>query len=240
MREHGTVTAAAAAHPEAETLTGRGRVHVVPAPVGGGRWAVRHYHRGGAVASLLGDRYLRVGTPRPVREYRVGLEVEARGVPTPAHIGAAVYPSGPWYRGDLVTRYVPASRDLAGVLFPGRTLAGDGAAASDASAGPDVRVPPPDPRASMEAAGRLVRRLHEGGVVHPDLNLKNILIAGVAESVVALVVDLDRAEAGPRVAEGARRRMIDRFWRSARKWQAATGVALAPSLEAAFDAGYRS
>ncbi|MEJ2504052.1 MAG: lipopolysaccharide kinase InaA family protein, partial [Gemmatimonadota bacterium] len=81
IRRHGTLEAAAAADPGAEILQGRGEVMVVPAPDGDGRWVVRHYHRGGAVAGLLGDRYLRAGTPRPVRELRVGRRIRDLGVP---------------------------------------------------------------------------------------------------------------------------------------------------------------
>lgn len=194
---------------------------------------VRHYYRGGAIAPVLGDRYLRVGTPRPVREYNTGRALERRGVPTPAHLGAAVYPSGIWYRGDLVTRWVPGSRDLAAVLFPGRTV--KGGTLSEGAEGPTDAG-----EAAMGAAGRLFRRLHEGGVAHPDLNLKNILLAGPASDPDALVLDLDGASVGSRVSDGDRLRMVARFWRSARKWQKATGVELAPSLEAAFHAGYQA
>ena len=259
LREHGTLEAAAARHPDAEVLAGRGRVYVVPAPTvdapgergADERWVVRHYHRGGAIASLLGDRYLRVGRPRPFRELAVGRAVEARGVPTPVHIGAAVYRSGIWYRGDLVTRYVPVSRDLAAVLFPGRTL-GSGplagsrarmvgtssAGASAAGASRDA-----DPVAAMTAAGRLFRRIHEGGVDHPDLNLKNVLIRGTGAELEALVLDLDSATVTPEperapVREAARGRMIARFWRSARKWERATGIDLDAALRAAFEMGY--
>ena len=80
---------------------------------------MRHYHRGGAVASLLGDRYLRVGEPRPVRELRLGRALERLGVPTVPHLAAAVYTHGIWYRGDLVTRWVSGSVDLAEGLFGG-------------------------------------------------------------------------------------------------------------------------
>lgn len=211
-------------------------MHVVPSPVGAGHWVVRHYHRGGAIASLLGDRYLRLGTPRPVRELQVGWALEERGLPTPAHIGAAVYPAGPWYRGDLVTRYVPKSRDLAAVLFPGWSL--DGGILK----GPGHRLAGTDreanPEAAMGATGRLFHTLHEAGVVHPDLNLKNVLIVGMGEALDARVLDLDGAAVGRRVDGAARRRMIGRFWRSARKWESATGVELEPGLRAAFSAGY--
>ncbi len=93
--------------------------------------------------------------------------------------------------------------------------------------------------AAMRAAGRLFRRLHEGGVVHPDLNLKNILLAGGADDPAALVLDLDGATITSRVGDAARMRMVARFWRSARKWQKAMGVELDPSLGAAFEAGYQ-
>lgn len=228
IRRHGSLADAAAVTPGAETRRGRGRVLVVPAP-DGGRWVVRHYHRGGAVASLLGDRYPRVGTPRPVRELRVGRMLEARGVPTPEHVAAAVYPAGIWYRGDLVTRYVPGSRDLARVLF-GRSDfgAGDG----------DDPAAPPVAEAAMAAAGRLLRRLHDAGLDHPDLNLKNVLLAGPDPDPRALVLDLDRARIRKRLSPARRRRMLDRFWRSARKWEDRTGVALPPSLPDVFDQAY--
>ena len=256
LRDHGTLEAAAASHPEAEPLTGRGRVYSVPAPApsrdgaresgssgarssgGGERWVVRHYHRGGAIAPILGDRYLRLGTPRPLQELEVGWEVEARGIPTPEHLAAAVYPSGIWYRGDLVTRHVPDSRDLAAVLFPGRSLGSRPLARSGSR--PDGTARRADPLASVEATGRLFRTLHDGGLDHPDLNLKNVLISGTGTGVQALVLDLDGARLGDGVGDAARRRMISRFWRSARKWQRATGIPLAPELEAAFQTGYEA
>lgn len=227
-REHGTLAAAAAAQPGADTLAGRGVVHVVPSPLGPGEWAIRHYHRGGAVATLLGDRYLRLGTPRPVREFEIGRALEAAGIPTPRHVGGAVYARGAWYRGDLVTEYVPDSRDLAGVLF------------DESTATPEF-----DRAAAMRAAGFLVRRLHDGGVVHRDLNLKNILIAGTEPAASgnggplrALILDLDRASLRGRVGEPGRRRMLDRLWRSTRKWEARTERALDPALRRAFEEGY--
>jgi 3-deoxy-D-manno-octulosonic acid kinase len=222
--ERGTLIDAAAARPGAEALRGRDRIYMVPAPERGSRWVVRHYHRGGAIASVLGDRYLRLGTPRPFREYRIGRALEELEVPTVPHLGAAVYPAGPWYRGDLVTELVPDSTDLAAVLFPRA-----------------VKAPAPgrcdvEPTEAMEAAGRLVRLLHDRGVVHPDLHLRNILLTGRPPR--ALVVDLDKARVRMQVDERARRRMLDRFWRSARKWERRATGSLAPQLREAFRAGY--
>lgn len=122
-----------------------------------------------------------------------------------------------------MTHYVPESRDLAEVLFEG---AGE------------------DGLPAMRSAGELVRLLHEKGVHHPDLNLKNILISADHESptgkdgVRALILDLDRARLGRTVGERARRRMLERFWRSARKFEERTGKSLGSEMRGAFEVGY--
>ncbi len=229
--------AAAAGSPDARPLQGRGTVYVVGRPGGGaGKWVVRHYHRGGAVARHLGDRYLRLGIPRPIREFRVSARLQELGIPSPAPVGAAVYPAGIWYRGDLVTEWIPRSRDLAGVLFEGASAEGGLWAGSADAGAPGVIAA--RRAAAMESAGRLIRRLHDAGVRHPDLNLKNILIVDEAGGPEALVIDLDGARLGSPVGAAGRRRMIDRFWRSARKWERRTGRSLPAGARSAFEAGY--
>jgi 3-deoxy-D-manno-octulosonic acid kinase len=229
---HGSLIRAAESAPGALHLAGRGRVAAVlePDSEGSDRWVVRHYHRGGAVASALGDRYLQVGTPRPFQELRLLVAARARGVPAPEPVGAAVYPAGPFYRGDLVTRWVPDSADLATILFD-----------------PVGARPVAERVAAMHAAGRLIRLLHERGVEHRDLNLKNILLAehvpgpGSAQggTPVALILDLDRARLHDgAVSHRSKQAMIERFWRSARKWERRTGSGLGHDVGSAFDAGY--
>jgi hypothetical protein len=262
LERHGTLMAAAEAHAGAVALEGRGRVAVVPSPESAAassalaaaaspsveRWVVRHYHRGGAVAGRLGDRYLRVGIPRPFRELRMLEAVRALGVPAPEPVGAAVHAAGPFYRGDLATRWVPGSMDLATLLFGAAGTSG-AVGLSEGKRGHDDD----SCRAAMEAAGRLVRILHDRGVDHPDLNLKNILLAspgsirgadvsdGGDAELRALVLDLDRARLydGP-VGARARRRMLDRLWRSARKWERRTGRLLPLPLRRAFETGYEA
>lgn len=244
MNHADTLIDAARAHPEAEALRGRGEVLVVPTG-SGARWVVRHYRRGGAVASFLGDRYLRTPSPRPIREYRLLRALERLGVPVPRPIGAAVYPAGLFYRGDLVTEWVAGSMDLAAVLFGAAQLDElEPKAAVDptGSGGRSDRREAPNAEAAMEAAGRLTRLLHERGVDHPDLNIKNVLIVPGTEEPRALVLDLDRARIrGGGLREGARRPMLERFRRSLAKWQnRAGGAAPRPGLMEAFDRGYRT
>jgi 3-deoxy-D-manno-octulosonic acid kinase len=230
LERHGSLMAAAESDPAVIRLAGRGRVARVPgpAPWQHEQWVVRHYHRGGAVARFLGDRYLRIGTPRPFRELGLLAALRDRGVPAPEPVGAAVHRWGPFYRGDLVTRWVPESLDLATLLFDPETPSVPASAAMGVEGS-----------AAMGAAGRLVRLLHERGVAHPDLNLKNLLVAPADPEPRALVLDLDRATLHPDgVPARTRRRMIARFWRSARKWERRTGRSLPASLRAAFHEGY--
>jgi len=217
IERSGTLHDFAAAYPGAVRLEGRGAAWRIAGP--GGDWVVRHYRRGGAVARWLGDRYLRLGEPRPLRELRASEAVRARGIETPEVLAAAIYPAGVFYRGDIAVRYVPASRDLAAVLFGTEAVEAERCAA-------------------MEAAGRLVRALHEAGVVHPDLNLKNVLIAGPASAPRAILLDLDRCAAGDGVGAGGRARMIARFHRSLAKWERRTGRRVAEAVRAAFRHGY--
>lgn len=201
LRDGRTLREVAAAHPGAREMKGRGPVWVVTE--GGMDLVVRPYLRGGLVAApLLVDRYLRVGLDRPVAEAVVSQELVRRAIPTPEVVAGAVYPAGPFYRADLVTVYIPRSRDLATVLF----------------------VPPLAPAPirlrALQEAGRLVARLAAGGVNHPDLNARNILLVPEKGGLNALLLDLDRCRVGePLPTKG----MLKRLEHSLRKLASATG-----------------
>jgi 3-deoxy-D-manno-octulosonic acid kinase len=83
----------------------------------------------------------------------------------------------------------------------------------------------------LRAAGAQIARLHAAGIVHPDLNLRNILVAGAE----VYLIDFDRARVLARpVSRGARARGLLRLARSARKLRAAVD----PAGWAAFREGY--
>src|SRR5690606_30819678 len=119
----GTLYGYAASLRDPVRLRGRGVGCGIEAP--GGRWVVRRYRRGGLVARWLGDRYLRVGLPRPIRELIASAAARRRGVATPRVIAAAVYPAGIFYRADVITEYIPDSIDLAEALFGPAALEGE-------------------------------------------------------------------------------------------------------------------
>jgi 3-deoxy-D-manno-octulosonic acid kinase len=219
----GTLFDFAASRPGARALAGRGIAYDITAPgtYTNERWVVRHYRRGGFVARFLQDRYLDAGVKRPLRELIASAKARARGVATPEVLAAAVYPAGGWYRADIVTRFLPDSRDLAHRLFDDDDVARR--------------------RAAMRLAGALVRAAHEAGVVHNDLNLKNILIAGPADAQRAWLLDLDRAVVmRDAAARFERNLMLRRFARSLRKFERARRTRLRDGEREAFADAYAS
>ena len=219
VQAEGSLHAFAAKTEGAGRLSGRGAAYAID--VDGRRWVVRHYHRGGAVAALLYDRYLRGGTPRPIAELIVSEAARARGIATPRVTAATIHVSGSsmFYRCDIATTFLPQAADLY-VLTLG------------------ARPWPDDEReAAWRAAGALLCMSFENGLVHPDLNLKNILVEKTGGGVVAHVIDLDRAHLGARVSASQRGAMLARFERSRAKLEQSTGRAVRAEELRAFHEG---
>jgi len=203
----GTLYDYAARHRDAETIQGRGTVYVVPGP-GSHRWVVRHLAHGGLLAPVTGDRFLRLGIPRPFNELRVALELKERDIPTPAVVAAAVYPSGLWYSGEVAREEIPDAMDLAACLF--------GESGLSESQRHDT----------LAQAGRLLGSLYRAGVIHPDLNLKNILVSWSEGAPKAHILDLEKCRIVPHASKLRLRQMFSRLRRSARRFAERTGRAI--------------
>src|SRR5690606_8774787 len=80
--------------------------------------------------------------------------------------------------------------------------------------------------AAWRAAGALLRRTWDAGLLHPDLNLGNILIAGDPEDPRAWLIDLDRARLSGDMSAGDRVAMQRRLNRSREKLEAQHGQAV--------------
>ena len=168
---------------------------------------VRHYQRGGSVMTVLGDRYARLGSPRFLKELRASEAARSRGIATPAIQAGAWYDGWIFRRCDVATAYIPDSADLAAVLF------GEGGAYES----------------GVKETLDLIRSVVSGGLLHRDLNLKNILIADRA-----YVLDLDRCEVVDRLTRSQTHAMHDRFFRSLRKWESKTGRKIPSAVVTAF------
>jgi 3-deoxy-D-manno-octulosonic acid kinase len=202
----GTLHDVAAKEPDARALHGRGSSYSVRGP-GDSHFVVRHYHRGGAVARVLRDRYVRAGATRPEREMLASVAARARGVRTPAVAAYAIYTSGLFYRADIVTIEVPRAHDLAYALF-------------EAPLNAQQRID------ACAAAGHLMREIADSGLLHPDANIKNVLLQDDPHGVRGWILDLDGCRVVERTTPGQRQRMIARFGRSLAKWERRTGKML--------------
>jgi hypothetical protein len=220
--------------PTPPTVSGRGPVHVIAAPVAGpdgcAAWLVRRYRRGGFAAPLLGDLYLSAGRTRPRRELLASAVARERGVRTPAVVAGIVYRAPGlsrrlFYRAALVTELVPGVRSLSALLFGDDS--GGVATPPRVAPGPTTEDanPPADARAlALSQAGRLIRALATAGVEHVDLNAGNVLVAPDADE--AWVVDLDRCRIFDRGRAASAAHMARRLERSLRKLGAARARSL--------------
>jgi hypothetical protein len=202
----GTLYEYAARHPRAREFTGRGAAYAVPLPDLVTQVVVRRSRHGGFLAPVTGDRFL--APTRAPRELRSAVRLAACGVRTPELVAYATYPAGPLLRrSDVATREVPRGKDLAVALLN-----------------------PPAGGAKQEllrAAAGLVAALGRCGARHPDLNLKNVLLApGAGSRNEAWVLDVDRVTFGRAGDPAITRANLDRLTRSARKWRELYGAAI--------------
>lgn len=204
LRRFGTLHAWGEQHPQPQALQGRGVVYVAALPECETTVAVRHAWHGGLLAPLTGDRFL-VPTRAP-REAAVSVVLQTRGVPTPPVLAYALYPAGPGLRRvDVASQFIPKAADF------GAVLRGSAPMISVAEATPHVV--------------RLLHKLAEAQAVHPDLNVKNILLsrpsAGTFEprtEMNAWVLDVDVVRFRELPVATVMAMNVRRLVRSIRKW----------------------
>ncbi len=128
---------------------------------------VRRAARGG-ILSRLGN--LHFGVERPRREIRASEAAARAGIPVPEIVAArATRVFGPFHRLTIVMREIA---DASNLLHLGPTL----------SPGPKRRV--------LERLADLLRRMHDEGIYHNDLTLRNILLDAERN---LYIIDLDEA-----------------------------------------------
>lgn len=132
-------------------------------------YVLRHYRRGGLPARFVADRYLWRGEAktRSFAEQRELLLLEEDGLPVPRVVAARYERRYLGYRADLITEYLVDTQSLAQRLAAG-----------------EVGL------ATWAAVGRCIRRFHDHGLCHADLNAHNILLRGEDQ---VFLVDFDRA-----------------------------------------------
>lgn len=216
-------------------LAGRGGAFRIGWTGVSGAFVYRRALRGGLVAKVNRDRFFDL-VPRPFAEVALSEELRARGVDTPELVLAVVRrgASGA-YRGAVVSRWIEGGKDLADTLATLATLAGEGEPVD----GPKVCT-------VWRAVGAAIGRLHAAGVLHADLNARNLLLVsgeGAAAEPRVFVLDLDRSRRLARLSAPERVTNWARLERSLAKFAAAarvTGAAARAARDEAYQAALQA
>ena len=206
--------------PQTVSLRGRAPVYVGALPGIDAVVAVRHVWHGGMFAPLTKDRF-RVPTRAGV-ELTNSLRLREVGIGTTEILGYVLYNAGPGLRRvDVASRYLPDTVDFGTVL--------------------SERAPRLLTASALPAVGSLLMSLAHHRVVHPDLNVKNILLqlpahngmsgaltsSNAPDAVSAFVIDVDVVRFDVhRSASDVMSVNLARLMRSIRKWRTRFGAVI--------------
>jgi tRNA A-37 threonylcarbamoyl transferase component Bud32 len=192
---------------KARFMEGRGRLLRLPIDeTGSEMMVIRHYEHGGIFRALTKDLFL--GGSRPFRELVITEMAREAGVPTMEVLAAIKRRMlWPFYRGDLISKEIPSSSDLI-TYFTRRGKSPD-------------RGHPAEKRELIHQAGRLVRKMHEAGIYHFDLHLKNFVVELREVGPRCLhIIDFDRSTVTYPLTSNKWFANLLRLDRSAEKWRA--------------------
>lgn len=173
-----------------EPLPGaKGRGGVGRLDLGGLQLVVRPFRRGGALGSLLKDRYR---SPRRARaELAVLAALRHEGVPVAVPVAAVAQRRGAFWRLRLCTEWLPEAEPAPAFL----------------AHHPELR------RQAAGAIGTVVRLAFTAGLRHPDLHPDNVLCCARSDKVRAVLIDLDRATLQAPLGDSERDAMLVRMQR---------------------------
>jgi len=147
---------------------GSGRGQALLTELHGTRVVLRHYHRGGLLAHLLGDWFWgrQVHAGRAMREFVLLRHLRSLGLPVPRPLAARHQQQAWGYRCDIAVGWIADSHNLVECLST-RSVS----------------------HSEWQALGHAIGRLHNAQVFHADLNAHNLLLDAQGQ---AWVVDFDK------------------------------------------------
>lgn len=168
---------------------------------------IRHYYRGGLIGAwFLRDLFLDFN--RPINELIVTEQARAKGVPVPEILGLVISRvGGVFYRAEIILKEVPQTQNL-NELFSGLMAQG---------------VSPETLRLTKlelnKAIAGSIRLLHQVGIYHRDLNIRNILIQKTnGTGLKAYIIDFDKSKRFNELHFKKRIHNLIRLNRSIEKW----------------------
>lgn len=162
-----------------------GRGALLSFPYADGTGIIRRYRRGGLVRHLVRETYL--FRNRAKAELAILRDLCEAGLPVPEPLGCAWEQWACCFRGNLATRQVDA------VPLPAYVT-------SHPTEAPEL----------MRRCGALIRRMHDLGVMHADLQVLNLL----AGPDGLYLIDFDKARRFPALSRRLRNRALLRLRRS--------------------------
>lgn len=178
-----------------------------------GDWVLRHYLRGGLMARISHTRYIftRPAAVRSINEFKILADLHQRGFPVPPPIAACYRRTGPFYTAAILLARLPDVKPFA-----------EFCASSDA----DI----------WRKVGVTIRRFHDAGVFHADLNCFNILVG--KNSI--FLIDFDKARFRNCRHDDWKQANLSRLERSLGKLEELTEKPVFQELWRALLQGYRN
>jgi 3-deoxy-D-manno-octulosonic acid kinase len=134
------------------------------------QWVLRHYFRGGLIGKMINDKYFFTGQEktRAAQEYTLLNILQSLTLPAPKPIAFRVTKNGPFYQADLLSSRIENAQDLVAIL-------------SKEELAENV----------WREVGKVIRRFHDAGIYHHDLNIHNILLD---DNNNVWLIDFDRGD----------------------------------------------
>ncbi len=178
---------------------GRGTIHYMLLEQGV-RAVCKQYKRGGLFGRIIPDLFL--GRPRPLAELFATDRAQGHGINVAESLVGVVRPAGMFHADYLVSREIPGATDT--VRFLSSIDAHD-------HAGVELK------HEVIRAAAGTVREMHDAGIYHADLNVRNLLVTLEGRTPRVYIVDFDKARLKTKLSPVQCARNILRLNRSAAK-----------------------
>lgn len=176
-------------HKKAITGTAQGRGTTWFIEYNTQQWVLRHYYRGGLIGKCIKDSYLYLGLKRTraALEFSLLTKMQHYDLPAPHPVAYRVIKNGLFYHADLISQRIENSTDLVTILSE-----------------------KPLTSSQWRNIGTTIKKFHQQGIYHHDLNAHNILIDNNNK---VWLIDFDRGEQR-KVATSWQQNNLERLKRS--------------------------
>lgn len=191
--------------PEFGLLRGRNIIPCVPIEGSNERMIIKHYEHGGLFRKITRD--ILFGNSRPFRELAILEAASEKGIRVPEVLAAKVERVlGPFYKGDIAYKEIPDSVNLLDYL--------------NRLNGKPMKEKISLKREIIISLAEAIKKMHNSGIYHGDLNVRNVLIQNFVQEIRIYLLDFDCSKIKEKLTLRDRIKNLARFNRSCEKWRA--------------------